>query len=1606
MSSNTLIPVVSQEAEALKELHQLYKACKTINFQLVRKLSHKLKKRNVRFELKVGRCTTTLHWMCMEGNIDEVKLLVEMYGNVEARDENVCTPLHFAAGQGHNKVVQYLACEQNCNTQPKNRDGQAPFQLARRQGHFDIMELLRLKRDNPDLEDEEETMLFFQVMELYIIYEACKGRCYQLAMQLTQLLSMTKLNFHLSDTNRSTTLHLMSFSGNLNMVKLLVEMYGNLDARDENLCTPLHLACKQGHIEVVKYLTRENMCNLEARDAKGETPLHKACATGYIHVVKHLIGHHKCNPQAKGKDDWSCLHYACAYGHIDIVRYLIHQCENSPEIADQNGYTPLHLACLRRRNFVIRYLVNECGCNPLVKSNREETALQISFEKCDSSIIQCLLSRCEGSPDLKNMMLSPLDLACIYGHFEVVIELINRRSYDPDSVNSVDGISPIYYAYRFGHLNIIKYCIKTNRHNPNTYKIRRELPHAVLSISILYSVCSEEGHLGIVKFLVNECGVDPRECGATYTVYDKKTHQDSQLKPRRELQMALSSHEHLQVYRSLHGSNSITSDIVQTRAFQQFTSSNKGVSIMKTPLEVACSNGYLDILKVFARKFDLCPDTVHMLIEIAGRYGHLEIMKYLLTLQNIDPNCVEDNLGNTLLHNAVLLRSDEEDAYEIAKYLCRECNIDLDRQNCLRDTPLHVACEVNYCRIIKLLLSNGCNPNITNMAGKTALWTTKCSDIFKVFMRHTPAGVFERILSDDIKEAQRFELLECLIKQCNWNPNEKTNDGENAMHLACKADKHDAVKYLLSLEDKTVDLSAKNRYGQTPIELTSSTDIIKELLTHGANPINVLANVVVNEEKILQLVKEMNKNQLNGITSDGNTALHLACAADRCSVVEYLLQEPEININVNAKNDSEFSPIQLTKNSAVIRELIRYGANPTELYVYCRRVLRESQLLETTVKVFIVGDNDAGKSTLAVSLQREGWLQLLLKASNPQKTDTGSGIIAYDFKSKHCGQITLYDYVGGRLFHESQSDLLKETACSPRVFLIVTDFSGGDEKLTMSIQYWLDFLENMPKSELNQQLIVIGSKADLCWSDVKRKESIVNMLLRERVLDLPSVTYCGFTALDCRYPSSGRGIRSCLTRACGVARNPNMLAFNAHCFQVYLVESFKEMAVVMVCDILKKIEEDTKHMLENDPLFFLPYDSLIELLKLCNELHDKSQIVFLKDSKCIERSWIVVDKATLMSQVFKSEMFKQLHQIPSSTGLLPLSKITALRPLKVYNPHMFIKFLTHLEFCKEVTDKEIQAFQLHSLLCSERLYFFPTLINIDAPQDTWKEFHQFDYYCGWVLQCIRPEQFFTSQLFRVLILRLMFASPDNLNVHSPVKFKCSVWKNGISWGNVIGVESLVELQPDNKAVIFLMRCRKANLAECVKHRSQTIRCIRQCAQEFCAKVETSESFMHPFLTMSYPISTISNSYLFDMRSIALVVATKSMLTPFVLSQTGKTISLHELLLFEPYAELPTSIIQELCNRNNPRYVACLTNNFLVRFTEQVHKNPLLMEMITVILKSTGVLETNTNNLLVKLVEWRDKCDVTYKQLQKDIDQFSIFAGSSILVCAAQQALIL
>ena len=1224
------IYITSQELTIIiDEMYQLYMECKKRERQGVSKLVQQSKRKNVKFKLLVGEGTTTLHLMSFHGNLGMVKLLIEMYGNAEAKDENQRTPLHLACIQGHLEIAQYLYYECGCNLRCEDKDGWMPIELAFFHNQTEIVKYFDAHGQYPKADLQK---LFQVVNQLYLLFTAYKKRDFECNSHLCVM----NVKFVLKSENCSTTLHLMCELGVLDRVKNFIEMYGNVEARDENGRTPLHIACENGHIDIAEYLIDECGCDKEARDDRQNTPLFAACWNNQTALVKHLVSRFGCKSDIRDTKGWTPLHLACIKGYTDIIEYLINQCGFDKEVRennlqytplfaaclggqistvkfliskfrcevdarDVNGRTPLHVACYRGFQEIVKYLINECGCSAEIRDEILQTPLHWACAGGHLEIIKYLINECKCNKEARDKLnYTPLYIAsrCLHSssgptiNNEVVSYLILEHGCDPEA-ETLNGDSPMRLFYHCGELNMIQYCIIHKKHDPRTWKCRirpldtkeqQDSLHCTQSSTFvirspLHLACSEDGSLDVVKFLVEEYGLDPLE--------------------RAKVIGSDNTEGVLQLFDSI-----IKDDTVLPWPEADDVKTKLDSLTQRTPLIQACISGRLDMLQYLISK---CGSAVsqyyHALMGTACDFGYNEIMEFLLKYCTPD---FEYDDGNTSLHYAIA-GENVNGAYMVVKLLIARGS-NLDHRNRLGDTALHAVCKLHPCRpdIIALLLSSGCNYQISNFARKTPLWVTQSSEVFKIFMQYSPVDVCERILSDDIDEEQSLELLECLIQQYNWNPNDTTKNGDTALHLACKADRLTTVKYLFSVDSFKYDPYTKNKLNQSPIELTSSKEIIRVLIKHG-NPIDLLINSVMDEESVLQLVKEIDNDKLNGTTANDNTALHLACSTDRTTIVRYLLRESKIDIN--AKNVIDISPIQLTKNSEIIIELIRHGANPINLYSYCRKVLRESKLFQTTVKVFVLGDSNAGKSTLISSLKKEGWFNFFTNWSSTATTvaedaEPDHGVITHDFKSKQCGQITLYDFVGKRLFHESQSDLLSETTHSPRVSIVVTNLSSGIEETISNLQYWLGFLEGISSSdsEFNNHIIIAGSNIDKCKKDEMRK---IESFLQKRVGSMSSMDYHDFIPLDCRNHSSSdfTKLRRCLAKLCVIARNPKSLAFNAHCFQVYIMDRFKGEVAVSVSEILNKMREEEEGVDENDPLNFLP-QSDFQLQNLCVELHN------------------------------------------------------------------------------------------------------------------------------------------------------------------------------------------------------------------------------------------------------------------------------------------------------------------------------------------------------------------------------------------------------------------
>ena len=184
----------------------------------------------------------------------------------------------------------------------------------------------------------------------------------------------------------------------------------------------------------------------------------------------------------------------------------------------------------------------------------------------------------------------------------------------------------------------------------------------------------------------------------------------------------------------------------------------------------------------------------------------------------------------------------------------------------------------------------------------------------------------------------------------------------------------------------------------------------------------------------------------------------------------------------------------------------------------------------------------------------------------------------------------------------------------------------------------------------------------------------------------------------------------------------------------------------------------------------------------------------------------------------------------------------------------------------------------------DQFLFFPGLVNSGQPSgEMWLKDESFVFYSGWCLESAQSHKFFTPRFLQTLILRLAFGfavsrRPNGILTSSLSLFsrECTIWKNGLRWLNLDGVETFVELVEDGRALLLLMRAKKGSELRGVNLRSLLIRKILDTKEECCPGVLTSEYLIHPKHLRdrgSYPIITdrLSNLSRYDITIIAQAI---------------------------------------------------------------------------------------------------------------------------------------
>ena len=1035
-----------------------------------------------------------------------------------------------------------------------------------------------------------------------------------------------------------------------------------------------------------------------------------------------------------------------------------------------------------------------------------------------------------------------------------------------------------------------------------------------------------------------------------------------------------------------------------------------------TPVQLAHEKGYVDIVKELVNICHIC------FIQILESISHKEELddtdlreklywqhfSQLGIQKTWNPNH-QDKFGNTLLHYACLSGDTPlhiaclSDNTQLIKFLVNEVGCDVNSYNSRGDTPLHTACLSDNTRLIKFLVNDlGCDVNSCNRIGDTLLHTACLSDntqLIKCLVNDLVCDVNSCNSRGDTPLqtaclSGSTQLIKCLVNDLGCDVNSCNSRGDTPLQTACLSDNTQLIKFLVN--DLGFDVNSCNRRGDTPLHTACHTRNI--------NVVRFLLSVV-------------NCNIQN---ADGDTPLHIACKAGNSTVTCLICHS---KCNDNSQNSSEGTPLLLAHENCIMDIQNHDGDTPLTLACHDSNQLIVQQLINTN-RCNINHQNKDGNSPLHIACRNGNLVivkALLTKNCNIILTNRQGetpALVAFNHQQpdilrlliteEHCEYlIDLLEMIS----KEKWPDVVKILFSNRKV---PTFSSSLDVIKHLVCQIWnINCLDESGNSGLHHacyyghaglvQFLVEDQKFDIMHSNSSGDTPLHTACLQGHS-EVAKAMLSGISSMktSCKPDIPNNEGDTPLHIAC--------TSFGCHVLHALFCDKFKDRVACTVSMILTCIHSDDAHDTGN----------LIHLLKT---LSDYGDILLLLNRKNPQKSWVILDKSVLLSElngtVFAPEHFERRYKgFLMSTGVVPLSKIQEAFPK--YDTEMISSFLIQLEFCQEVKDPDALGgiTATHRQLTqstapsavTERYFFFPALVNLEKPTDVWKDNEAIHYSCGWLLQCIKPDKFLTSQFIHVLLLRLAFSyalTPESHHYPEdpsyPVLLKqCSVWKNGIQWfSRACGIETIVEVREQTKLVAILMRCPDKAEIECAKLRSSVIEKVLSVQNEFCPAVTPmAECLIHPN-DVQYPLPSTQELKLFSHKGIAqLVIANPEENEHFVIQNSpNSAIDTQKLLSFEPYLGLGEALVQQLFSDKDADKT--VSETFLNKVAERVYQRMLLFQKMLNISENEfaecyGQAPVRQCCYLFKLwSQQRDKA--TYKSLRKEFDRYSIFHGRNPLV---------
>lgn len=151
------------------------------------------------------------------------------------------------------------------------------------------------------------------------------------------------INIRTPDNTKWPLVAMAAYSGQLDTLKLLIQLGANIKATDSDGNSALHDASIKGQTEIIRFLT--DYLDINIKNESNKTPLAAACSAGKLESVKMLIDL-GAQHNYYSKNGLFPIHHAAKSGQPEIIRYLVKNAKVNPNLKTISLYqnTPILVA--------------------------------------------------------------------------------------------------------------------------------------------------------------------------------------------------------------------------------------------------------------------------------------------------------------------------------------------------------------------------------------------------------------------------------------------------------------------------------------------------------------------------------------------------------------------------------------------------------------------------------------------------------------------------------------------------------------------------------------------------------------------------------------------------------------------------------------------------------------------------------------------------------------------------------------------------------------------------------------------------------------------------------------------------------------------------------------------------------------------------------------------------------------------------------------------------------------------------------------------------------------------------------------------------------------